>query len=252
MAAAPLRAQYGPPYTTGTGSVQWLGPVSLQDLFGVRIPIDTAQDYVIRPLSIAAHDDATLAAALGTFQRASAAQQGSWETAYTAALSKATVSGGLVAVPAGDYGPLPTMMDRLLGLGASGAFDGLLPRNSRGFYQSDFTKPLLFLSEDALPTKAQQLNLLGSQWGMMNETGNYPGQAWLWLYTFWHQIPPFTTSPNADAVVWLTMAVLTALLVFFPYLPYLNRLPYYLGVHRVIWREYYQDVRARMSPGGAR
>ena len=34
-----------------------------------------------------------------------------------------------------------------------------------------------------------ELNLLGSQWGMMNETGAYPGQAWLWLYTFWYQVP---------------------------------------------------------------
>ena len=35
---------------------------------------------------------------------------------------------------------------------------------------------------------------------MMNETGNYPGQAWLWLYTFWYQVPPFTTAcDNADA-----------------------------------------------------
>jgi hypothetical protein len=24
---------------------------------------------------------------------------------------------------------------------------------------------------------------------MMNETGSYPGQVWLWLYTFWYQIP---------------------------------------------------------------
>lgn len=112
-----------------------------------------------------------------------------------------------------------------------------------GFYQNDFTKPLLFLAEDALPTKAAQFNLLGSQWGMMNETGNYPGQAWLWLYTFWYQIPPYNTSPNADALVLVTMGILTALLVVFPYLPYLNRLPYYLGVHRLIWREYYHDMR---------
>ncbi len=52
------------------------------------------------------------------------------------------------------------------------------------------------------------------------------------------------------------MAVLTLLLVVYPYLPYLNRLPYYLGVHRLIWREYYRDARdVRMvegvSPGPA-
>ena len=43
------------------------------------------------------------------------------------------------------------------------------------------------------------------------------------------------------------MAVLTLLLVVYPYLPYLNRLPYYLGVHRLIWREYYRDRRAAQA-----
>ena len=37
---------------------------------------------------------------------------------------------------------------------------------------------------------------------MMNETGNYPGQPWMWLYTFWYQVKPFSTSDNADALVW--------------------------------------------------
>jgi quinol-cytochrome oxidoreductase complex cytochrome b subunit len=242
-------AQYGPPYNQGTGSVQSIGPVSLQDAAGVTIPIDVAQVYVLQPLAIAAQTDPQLAAALQTFTHASAQQQTAWESAYTDALSKATVSNGHVVVPQGDYGPLPPMMDHLLTLGTSGALDGLLLR-SGGFYQNDFTKPLLFLSEDALPTRAEQLNMLGSQWGMMNSTGNYPGQAWLWLYTFWYQIPPYNTSLNADAFVWLTMAVLTLLLVVFPYLPYLNRLPYYLGVHRLIWREYYRDVRAEVAAGG--
>jgi len=241
-------AQYGPPYNQGTGSVQSIGPVSLQDAAGVTIPIDVAQVYVLQPLAIAAQTDPQLAAALQTFTQASEQQQTAWMNAYTDALSKATVSNGHVVVPQGDYGPLPIMMDHLLTLGTSGALDGLLLR-SGDFYQNDFTKPLLFLSEDALPTKAEQLNMLGSQWGMMNSTGNYPGQAWLWLYTFWYQIPPFNTSSNADVLVWLTMAVLTLLLVVFPYLPFLNRLPYYLGVHRLIWREYYRDVRAEVAAG---
>lgn len=241
-------AQYGPPYNTGTDSVQSIGPISLQQAAGVTIPIDGAQVYVLQPLTIAAQTDPQLAAVLQTFTHATSQQQMAWEKAYTDALGKATVSAVHVVLTQGNYGPLPVMMDHLLVLATSGALDGLLLR-SRGFYQNDFTKPLLFLSEDALPTKAEQLNLLGSQWGMMNATGNYPGQAWLWLYTFWYQIPPYNASPNADALVWLTMAVLTALLVLFPYVPYLNRLPYYLGVHRLIWREYYRDRRAEHAPG---
>jgi len=166
-------------------------------------------------------------------------------------LSKATGSNGHVVVPQGDDGPLPAMMNHLLALGTSGALDGLFLCNGN-FYQNDFTRPLLFLSEDALPAKAAQFNLLGSQWGVMNETGNYPGQAWLWLYTFWYQVPPYNTSTNADALVLLTMGIITALLVLFPFLPYLNRLPYYLGAHRLIWREYYRDARdARMVEGAS-
>ncbi len=203
--------------------------------------IDVAHVYVLDPLAVAAQTDLQVAAALQAFTQAGAKQQAAWEDAYTKALGKATGSNGHVVVPQGDDGPLPAMMDQLLALGTSGALDGLLLR-SGGFYQNDFTKPLLFLSEDALPTKAAQFNLLGSQWGVMNETGNYPGQAWLWLYTFWYQVPPYNTSSNADALVLVTMGILTALLVLFPYLPYLNRLPYYLGVHRLIWREYYRDA----------
>ena len=44
---------------------------------------------------------------------------------------------------------------------------------------------------------------------MMNETGNYPGQPWMWLYTFWYQVKPFSTSDNADAQVWALMMLLT-------------------------------------------
>jgi len=243
-------AQYGPPYNQGTGSVQSIGPISLQQLAGVTIPIDVAHVYVLDPLAIAAQSDPQVGAALQTFTRAGAKQQASWEDAYMKALGQATGSNGHVVVPQGDYGPLSTMMDHLLTLGTSGALDGLLLRSGR-FYQNDFTKPLLFLSEDALPAKATQYNLLGSQWGMMNETGNYPGQAWLWLYTFWYQIPPYNTSTNADVLVLLTMGFLTAVFVFFPFLPYLNRLPYYLGVHRLIWREYYRDVRKVQDRGCA-
>ncbi len=245
-------AQYGPPYNQGTGSVQSIGPLSLQQVAGVTIPIDTAHVYVLDPLAVAAQTDPQVATALQAFTRGGAKQQAAWEDAYTQALGAATASNGHVIVSKGNYGPLPTMMDQLLTLGTSGALDGLLLR-SGNFYQNDFTKPLLFLSEDALPAKAAQFNLLGSQWGVMNETGNYPGQAWLWLYTFWYQVPPYNTSTNADALVLVTMGILTALLVLLPFLPYLNRLPYYLGVHRLIWREYYRDVRnmhdARMVEG---
>jgi hypothetical protein len=122
---------------------------------------------------------------------------------------------------------------------------------STHFYQTDYTKPLLFIQGDPLHEKAQALNLLGTQWGMMNETGSWPGQAWLWLYTFWYQIPPYSTSPNGDAYVWVTMAVLTLLLILVPYIPGLNRLPRYLGVYKLIWRDYYRERQTVLRQKGS-
>src|SRR5260370_6245365 len=110
------------PYNTGPGSVQSIGPLSLQQAAGVTIPIDVAQVYVLEPLSIAAQTDSQLAAALQTFTHARAQQQSTCEDAYTEALDT-TVSNGHVVVPQGDYGPLPTMLDHLLTLGTIGTLD---------------------------------------------------------------------------------------------------------------------------------
>ena len=43
-------ATYGPPYNSAAGSAQKIGPISLQEAAGVKIPIETASDYVLEPL----------------------------------------------------------------------------------------------------------------------------------------------------------------------------------------------------------
>jgi len=253
LAGSSALAQYGPPYNHGSGSVQSVGPVSPQKIAGVSVPIDTAQVYVLGPLKTV--EDPAVTTALRAFTTSSASQQATWENAYGTALGKADGSldaNGHVKVATGDYGPLLVMFGALLDIARSGALDGLLLSDGR-FYQTDYTKPLLFLNEDALPTRAGQLNLLGTQWGMMNETGLYPGQAWLWLYTFWYQVPfaPYN-GPNADIAVWATMAILSLALILLPYIPGLNRLPEYLGVYRLIWREHYRDVRQQLATSQAK
>jgi hypothetical protein len=235
-------AGYGPPYNHGTGSVQYIGPLSLQRLFGVHIPVDTAQDYVLGPLSQVAPTNPGWAAALARFNGASPAQQAAWENAYGVALAKATQSGLRLSVPSCACGPVPTMMAALLELGQRGAMDGLL-LTSGHFYQTDYTRPLLFMQNDAVAARAGQLDLQGSQWGVMNETGNYPGQAWLWLYTLFYQIPPYTTAwaANTDALAVLSVTILSLLLLLLPWIPGLNRLPRALRVYRLIWKDYYRE-----------
>ena len=123
----------------------------------------------------------------------------------------------------------------------SGGLDGALVSTNR-FYQTDFTKSLLFLADGSyLEGLAAQQNLLGDQWGMMNETGNYPGQAWLWLYSFWYQISPFSTSENADAQIWAIMAILSlALRPACRSSRACARSRAGCRVYRLIWRDYYR------------
>lgn len=237
-------ATYGAPYINDPTAGQKLLGVPLQRWAGVREPVDTARDFVLQPLSTVTGDGA-LSAALGQYQGATAQQQQAWATAYGDALDKAP-DNDPAQVATGDYGPVPVMIGKLGDLARSGGLDGLLTA-PHGTYITDYSKPLLFLADGGyLEAQATDEHLAGDQWGMMNETGRYPGQAWLWLYTFWYQVPPFTTSQedNADALVWGLMMVLSLLLILVPFIPGLRALPRRLGVHRIIWRDYYRANRS--------
>jgi hypothetical protein len=200
-------AQYGPPYTTTPGAAQKIGPVCLQCVPGVRIPIDTAKDFVLDPLSKEALIDPTVRRAIAMYEAASPSERRVWTGAYGKALDHVTFVGGRPLVSPGDYGPVPTIMTSLLNLARSGGLDGAL-LSTKQFYETNYTKPILYLSGGSyFEDLAKSHHLLGTQWGMMNETGNWPGQAWLWLYTMWYQVPPFSTSGNADAEIWVIMMV---------------------------------------------
>ncbi|MGC0314495.1 hypothetical protein [Kitasatospora acidiphila] len=231
-------AQYGPPYNHAPGAGQKIGPVSLQRAAGVRIPVDTAEDFVLRPLR-QAPEPAEVSAALTAWATAPADQQQAWTSAYSDALGKAP-DGDPAKVAPGDYGPVPVLTGRLLALSQAGALDGQLQAQGR-FYETDYTLPMLFLTDGTyLADLADAQHLSGDQWGMMNETGNYPGQPWLWLYTFWYQIDPFKTSTNADAEIWAIMAVLSLALVLVPFIPGVRSIPRWTRVYRLIWRDYYR------------
>jgi hypothetical protein len=244
-------ATYGPPYNNGTAFVQNIGGVSLQKLVGVHDPINTAYDFVLTPLTKAALSTPGLQGAISTYEGASSAQQQSWDTAYGTSLGKATVSGVAVIVPKADDGPVPTLMQSLLLFAQTGSLDADLLA-STPFYGTDYTKPLMFMADGTyLAGIGDADNLSGDQWGMMNETGNYPGQAWLWLYTMFYQIPPYKTSTNADALVWVTMMGLTLLLLLVPFIPGLRSTPRLLGIYRIVWRDHYRQLAAEQGGSAA-
>lgn len=232
-------ATYGAPYNRTPGAEQKIGPVALQHIAGVTQPVDTATDFITRPLADIPSDTA-LTAALTTWNGAPASQQATWSSGYDAALQEAP-DNDPAKVASGDYGPVPVMLNRLLGLAQAGGLDGALLLQGE-FFQTDYTKPLLFIADGTyLADKGDQQHLAGEQWGMMNETGSYPGQSWLWLYTFWYQVPPFATSDNADALVMVVMALLSVGLVCVPFLPGVRSIPRWIPVHRLIWRNYYRN-----------
>jgi len=233
-------AQYGAPYNTASTG-QKLGPLELAKWVGARVPVNTVRDFVINPLK-SLPDQPVLTADLRQWSTASTSTRDQWIKNYTKASTHLTFVNGQVTDTANNVGPVSVFINDLTQMARTGALDQALVTQS-GFYTTNFTLPLLFLADGSyLANLALHQHLMGDQWGMMNETGNYPGQAWLWLYTFWYQIAPFNSSANADVLVWGIMMALSVVLILVPFIPGLRSLPRKTRVYRVIWREHYHNT----------
>lgn len=228
-------AGYGPPYNATPDATQKIAAFDPQTWSGVQIPIDTAQDFVLDPLSALPNPPAELSAWTGATDQ----ERLGWTAAYSAALAQAP-DNDPAQMGAGDYGPVPALTDALLLMARQGSLDGVL-QSRDAFYNFDYTRGILFLGDGTyFPDLAAGQHLTGDQWGMMNETGNTPGQSWLWLFSFWYQVEPFASAPNADLLVVLVMLVLSVLLMLVPLIPVLRDIPRWVPVHRLIWRDYYK------------
>lgn len=238
-------ATYGPPYNSTPGAAQSFGPIAPARWTGARVPIDTATDFVLGPLSKLAVTDPALADALATYEAASSEDRSAWAGAYGSSLADAQLSDtGTIQMQAGEYGPLPTIFNSLLQLARSGGLDPSLLTG--GTFPLDSTKPLMFLQDgEWFPSLGEAAGLGGDQWGIMNGVAGWPGQTWLWLYTFWYQIPPWSTSPSGDLLVYLTMLPFVVLTAALPWIPGIRTLPTKLRLHRLIWRDHYASQQAQ-------
>ncbi len=257
-------ASYGPPYNSNSDGISVAG-LNPQKWMGVRIPVDSANDFVIKPLS-SQQQPASVTAALARWQSASSEQGIAWASAYSDAIAATADSAGdidLTKVAPGNYGPVPALASGLTAMARSGSYDGILMANG-GFYQTDYTRQILFMGDGSyLDDAATAANLQGNTWGMMNETGSWPGQAWLWGYSTWYQLPVFnaadgstgfsaTLTSDADAIIFYIMALLTLVLLLLPFIPGLRSIPRWVPVHRLIWRDYYRENGKAGSPPGAK
>jgi len=240
-------ATYGPPYnTSGTPQSEGFSPANW---FGVTQPIsDTAQTFVISPLTQAAPINPAVKAALAVYNAAPASLQNTWATNYGKAVANVKFVNGMPVVPKANDGPVPTMLAAELALAQSGAIDTDLLAQ-RQFYGTDFTKPLMFINDGGYYTNvATDMHLTGNQWGVMNETGSYPGQPWLWLYQLWYHLPGWRNSANIDLIAIYMTGVATLLLLAIPFIPGLRDIPRWIPVHRLVWRNWNQQAAA--GPAG--
>jgi hypothetical protein len=250
-----LTAGYGPPYNTN-GSPQKI-LFSPANWFGVTMPItDTAQTFVLGPLAQTAPINPAVKAALAVYKAASPTQQNTWATNYGKAVTNVKFVNGVPVVPRANDGPVPVMLAAELALAQSGAIDADLLAQQQ-FYGTNYTKPLMFLNDGMYYSNvASSMNLTGSQWGVMNETGSYPGQPWLWLYQLWYQLPGFRTSTNADLIAIYLTGAATILLLCIPFIPGLRDIPRWIPVHRLVWRDWNRQAasgpasQAKPEPAG--
>jgi hypothetical protein len=231
-------AEYGPPYNHNSDG-EHAAFLSPQKWLGVSHPVDTVQDFVIDPVRTIPNPK--LQAQVTEYVTAAGYLKEDGIHSFERELRKATVaSDGSVHVQGGEYENVNNVMKALLSLAQSGGLDGYLLAG-RQLYRTDYTKQLLFMMDGGvLQERAEREHLPDGQWAMMNETGGYPGQAWLWLYAFWYGIEPFKASHNVDILVMLAMAALSLVLVCVPFLPGVRGVPRLLPLYRLIWREHYR------------
>lgn len=250
-------ASYGPPYNNGwrgnAQSIQSIGPFHPQTWWGTPYSLNTAQADVLQPLSMlaTASHDTNLQQALNQYTASSQSQQDKWAQNLSNALQKATVQNGKVVLPQGNYGPVAIMMNDEEQMAQSGLLSGALDReNNQGVYRWNVQNDLLFLQGTPLHQIAGTLNMKGEQWGINHDEQALPGPWWLTPYTFLYQVPPWSTSSAGDQMAAYTVGILFMLLVLLPWIPGLNKLPKWLPLYKLIWRDWYRRKPAQPTSFG--
>lgn len=229
-------ASYGPPYNNGTGNLEFV----FQKWVGILHPLNAENDFIIKPLRMAATVNPAITPPLNAFESASPAQQVTWANNYETALAKGTVKNGVVVVPAGNYGPVPALMNDTLKLGESGLMSGALIRNPNVVTRFNNQNYELFLEGDPLHNAAAPMQLKGTQWGIQHSAVvGYPGAWWMTIPTWIYQWPFVANSPANDAIALSIGFVFWLALALTPWIPGWNKVPRYLGVYKLVWKDFY-------------
>ena len=266
-------ATFGVPFQSNTDAAQKYGVLCPACWWGETYPINTTADFVINPLKAVSGNPA-LTEAINQWQTANADTQKTWTEAYTKALGTVTKDtttlagdtsdGGNAlpvlngAVPPGDYGPVGTLMDGMYNDATSGGLDAFMTSgqgaNNGAFYNLDYTKPLMFLSDgvyynatgsaNAAPRYAGYLG--GDQWGVVNEVANWPGAWWLTPYSVWYQFGKGAAEGYpGDLYVMIIVGIFSMFILFIPFIPGVRSIPKWIPIYKIMWKDYYDVKKAR-------
>jgi hypothetical protein len=273
LAGGTTTAGYGPPFNQTSGASQkiiGIAPAEIAKvIFGLTLPVNTASDFVLTPVSqLVAPYSPVIAAAVSRYKAAggdfapgaaagqvASSRQMTWLGNYAKALSakSARVTPTSVTVPAGNYGPVPAIITAELAIAANGSLDGYLQGSQQQLSTNTYPGTMFFSDGTLWSTIAQAQGVAGSQWGVMNELWDFPGQVWLWLYAGMYQIPALASNnSNLDLDVGLLMIVFGFLLpMFAPWIPVINRIPRWIPLYKIIYRKYYATMPDGHSPAKA-
>ncbi len=238
---------YGYPYNKN-GESQEIGFYSPEDIEGVTVPITPINTFFITPLKMEASVDKSLQAPLNNFLYLSKYKKGKLnkieQSYYNYLLSGKNIYS--TQYLSNKYYPIYTLVNSTLNMAKSGIFAQLLDINLPGnnsTYTYNYQNKLLFLQGAPIQNLANKYQMSGDQWGILKETGYYPGPWWLGIYTSFYQIPAIGNSPNADLIAFSSFGILIVLLALVPILPFINQIPYYIPIYKLIWKRYYEEKK---------
>ncbi len=127
------------------------------------------------------------------------------------------------------------MINAIMPAAKSGLYESILKREN-----ADYT--LRFLSDLHVLTKeARKLNMATAQWGMAREeTGSLlklpPGPWWFAPIGMLNSSFNLLKNKHGDRIAAQILVVFMFLFIFFPYIPFINRIPRFLPFAPFIWR----------------
>ncbi|MGE5041934.1 MAG: cytochrome b N-terminal domain-containing protein [Candidatus Levyibacteriota bacterium] len=144
---------------------------------------------------------------------------------------------GVITVKDNPKNPVIPVISALVLMGKNGLYEAAIRNESDTGYNT--TYPLRFLSDTgALEDQATKLTMTTDQYGMLREEKvTIPPGAW-WLAPLGlldHSVLANDDNQDRDGAIILGSLVL--LLMAFPYIPFLNRLPELFHVDRLLWKD---------------